>query len=1399
MAPRGLRRWRWAVVASVWVTIAIGVVSAITAVSLPGIVQRHLIWSWPVLLGLGVLATYLTIREDAIDGWAQLDRAPSALPTGRDRTRAIASIRKSVTDRLTEGLGGQPLLDLTTVPVTGLLPSADQPNFQQASATSSTTLLEAYESAGSMVLLGAAGAGKSTLLLRLAEDLLNQAEQSPDEPIPVVISLAGWGRRKPAALRLDWVPRLRRLGRLARRRPDLERIPDPPTEDLIRWLTRQVDDRYQVRPGDTIAWLRNRRLVLLLDSLDECAEEARDRFVAEFGRLAEPRVVLCCRTPDFEKLVDRPAFRVARSVQPLTRWQVERALAADLANALHEDAGLWQLLSAPIWLRIIRQLNHWPERVRDQSISVAERSGELLDAFLMQVFYKRPPKGTSTEQMLRWVTQLARLAGSADDPDSVDLRAPTRGTRASSPPLFPVVIRAIPALLIIPFALGFVLPLARLYGLASAGLTIAHVFAYAGTPVTAFLASGLAGGYDRAGIPTRRRRRWLAGGVLLTGAALGILGLGLVLGFHALAVTSMNTVRWILVAGFAVPAALLLLVSKSVRLRVIATGLAGLSIASVFVSTMAPGNFSFGVAGAVEGVLLPLPLLAVAAADDFNPEGFRLTPAMLVVMPVTVGLSLTVCLVPWSAVWLGHGQSVVRSPLVVATERGWLLAASCLVALVLLLHEKASAWTRRLILALEDRLPWRLQPLLDRAESSGLLIKAGAGYRFAHPLMRQHLAEMDILDLRPLTETDPELRERALSLVGQVIRQRRALAEPPARFPALLSSGGPVSELAQKLASPEALGDLEVIDGVPGSGRSLLLLDLASELISQPDAPVPLILPASVWGGPAIRADRTQPGRAEDLGQRTFTRLLLRAVNEEYGLTPQSTQQLLFQGKVVLFLDDGRLSRLEALRFLHLLASFQQAYPKVSLVLATDLAVLPRVVRDSAFGPPLLDGASTTRIMPLDLDILTSPAYAEYLRPLAELGFPAEDTASNVTTLGQLHQIVAAAQAELGSLEPLEAAYVTSALALQPGERWLRRAMGKIAWLHRPDDRPAMPPTFGLRAPLWAIPTPLPLAPAVARCLAPVARGLVLAIGGAYAIAPQLGTPTALVVSVILILLDVAWLGRPGRLGVGGHIPLRLRGAALVLGTALGLALGWAALELRGPLVHWVEGWSPLHRSLVFPLSAGVVVATAGISLALLRPGRDRTWLWAAGVAGLGAAVALRFAGPRPPEDFFPGFAAGVAVGASTSLLLALKVLFTTRITGAYQRLRPLRVRIVITLAWFGALCVAGSWGHPGGLHLWPAAGLVLGYCCSARLLFFATIGPAWLIYGPAIWLLAVLSGLLPGRPGRALREAQARGWILPDRTFSDPLLRTFLAEEAERAWSPDLRAERATVMVERR
>ena len=1395
MARRELRRWRWPTVAALWVGYAIGAVTNIASASLPKFVKSHQAWFWLVLLVLITLATYLMPPEEESDDLTRLEKAPPPSPSADDRTRALKRVREKSIGGLNEKLGDHPPLSLALAPMPDRVPEKYRSSFEDDTATVATqTCLQAYDRCPSMSLLGAAGAGKTTLLLRLAEDLLARAEKCQDEPIPFVISLSGWGRRRPSVRDLQqtlgWQGQ-RLIRWFLHRKPPPRPTKEPPKEDLVRWLTEGIEARYRVTSGAAQRLLTHRQAVLLLDGLDECAEDdARDRFVTEFGRLVasprgDPLVVLSCRTPDFDRLADQPTLRSAWTVQPLTWSQIEPALDADMREALHQDTELLELLSAPIWLTVIRRLNHWPQRIRDKSVSAADRGLELLDAFLTEIFSRPAPALASPSRMRRWVAQLARLVGAAEDPDLVDLRAPTREARIPSSALFPVVVRAVPVLLVIPFALGFVLPLARLYGVASAAHAIIQPFAYLGILILACLASGLVPGYDRASVPTRRRRRWLTFGAVLTSVVLGLLGFGVVVGFHALAVTSMDTVRWVLVAGFALPAAVLLLRSRTARLRGIAAGLAALSVASLFVPTMAPDEFTYGVAGAFQGILLLLPVLAVLAARGLSVEGFRSTPAMLVVVPLTIGLGLAVGLIPWVDTWLNHSRGVLGQPVVYAIGEGWLLAAACLTGLVFLLGGWFSTSAGRLSLGLADHLPWRLPDLLAYAESSGLFIKSAAGYHFAHPLMQQHLAEMDVLDLPPLTEPDPGLPQRARTAVGRVITQRRTREEPPVRFAPLLSDGTDVHELAQKLTSPDATRHLGVINGPAGSGRTTLLLDLAAELINQPSGRVPLMLPASVWNGAAIHADRRRPEHTEELGQRAFTRLLLQAVNKEYGLPPEDTRQLLFQGDAALLIDDSRLTRVEVLRFLHLVNSFREAYPKVGLVLAADLAALPEAVRDTWFGPQLFEDASTTRIMPLEPGTLTSAAYAAYVRPLTEFEFPSGDNESLVTTFGQLHRLVDAARVVSESQRRLADVYLVKALALGPEDQRLRRDMQKIAWLRRGDKGPSKPPFLGIRSPRWTLTTPRPLASAEARCTTPTARGLILAIAGAYAIAPRLGTSTALLGSLILILLDITWLGLPDRVGVGVTISLRQRCAALVLGAALGLALGWTAFELRGPLAQFVTtGWTPPERSMLFPVSAGITVGLLSFSVILVNwPDRNRLMFWIPVVTGLATAAALYFASPRAPAGFLQGFFVGVTAGAALCLMLCLTMLFDRSHKWARQRLRPLIIRVAITAAWFASLCAVASWGHPGGIQLWPTAGLILGYC-SVHILLPVMMAPAGLIYGPALWFLAASSGFLPWRLAPALHRAQASGWILPGRSFYDPLVQRFLASEAEDAWS---------------
>ena len=92
------------------------------------------------------------------------------------------------------------------------------------------------QTAKALLILGGPGAGKTTLLLELARDLLDQAKQDLEHPLPVVFNLSSWA---------------------ARPRP------------LAEWLVDELRERYVVPRKLGQAWVEGDLILPLLDGLDE--------------------------------------------------------------------------------------------------------------------------------------------------------------------------------------------------------------------------------------------------------------------------------------------------------------------------------------------------------------------------------------------------------------------------------------------------------------------------------------------------------------------------------------------------------------------------------------------------------------------------------------------------------------------------------------------------------------------------------------------------------------------------------------------------------------------------------------------------------------------------------------------------------------------------------------------------------------------------------------------------------------------------------------------------------------------------------------------------------------------------------------------------------------------------
>jgi transcriptional regulator with XRE-family HTH domain len=257
------------------------------------------------------------------------------------------------------------------------------------SLRSGTTIQAAYQRAGEQLLvLGDPGAGKTTLLLELTRALL---EAPPSGPMPVVFHLASWAEA---------------------RRP------------LADWLVEELHRRYGVARRLGRSWIEDDQVLPLLDGLDEVAEEHRagcvaaiDEFLTEHGQLP---MVVCCRTGEYEGLGVRLRLRGAIVIQPLTRAQVERYLAAagdaaaEVRALVQADSRLRELLTTPLFLRMI--VRTYGERSGGRPTplggALPERRRRVLADYVAEMLSR--PRAASTaptysaEQTVRWLSWLAR-------------------------------------------------------------------------------------------------------------------------------------------------------------------------------------------------------------------------------------------------------------------------------------------------------------------------------------------------------------------------------------------------------------------------------------------------------------------------------------------------------------------------------------------------------------------------------------------------------------------------------------------------------------------------------------------------------------------------------------------------------------------------------------------------------------------------------------------------------------------------------------------------------------------------------------------------------------------------------------------------------------------------------
>ncbi|MDT3398498.1 tetratricopeptide repeat protein [Streptomyces sp. B1866] len=1000
-----------------WLSLAVGVVGNM---AMGGEVPRFLFplrpWSWPLLLALAVLSTaaeLLLRRWEArpLRGLADLLHAPELKhPSyGGYRRDMLDRVGGVLRDQLDQRLGSGPALPLSLRPAPEtvaepLLRDPGDPHHPPyprdphgpgdprgpgPDGWPSGAIDRVYDREGrSLLILGAPGSGKSTTLYQLAAQLLRRAEEDPEQPIPVVVPLADWGRKRRRGFR-------RRRDGADEQRPD----------DLGAWLVWYLRRHYKLRPHVGRSWIAQHRLALLLDGLDEVRPAVRDRCAQYLdeaaGDDASPSMVVTCRVDNYRELAPLH-LRGAVVIEPLSREQVELALDRGGASldglraALRDDPDLWRLVDAPLWLQIAQGVYRGaPGDGPAMDGDVAGLRRRLMHAYVTDVLDRR--RGISRHHptvALRWLAQLARLTESAGSASATDLR---RTYRRIDPPgpwvmgvscvLGPLVGAAL--------LVGVALPYARHAGVVPATLA-AVFFGFCGVamPVPSLLAV-LGPGHPPDPLALRPCRRAAA---IVAGTAVGAAaGLGLARAGSALTgwLLGLSPV-WNRVFAAAVVASfgVLVMIVAGGRGRVLAAAATLAAATGVFLNPPARWGVAFGLAHGALACALLMGLVMLISGErtftnsDTTADDVALPYALAVWVPGTVAISAYAIVSGGSAGWLHLWPLLAAAGTTIAVA---LPVAVLFLALASLLRP----WLLRLMAGWLGVLPWRLTPFLRETARNGLITRTRSGWRFMHAELQEYLAGVDPLDAVHAAEPGPVPAGGRRALIEAV----RAVPGVPAygagpdgggpgtgggpyagRRPGevleaaldVLPGDGPDGDPAVPLAASTDLADLFARAG----GRLLILEDpprpgtpapggsgdpggpggagpaaggpvppvlgalaaaLADRAAADPRAPVPVLLDLATWPDRRVRPlrPRLPAARRHATPVRPVVRWVLAELRRVYGVPEQAASGWLESGGLALLLHGSdRLRGPRRARLKPVLNEYRAACPAVPVALS---------------------------------------------------------------------------------------------------------------------------------------------------------------------------------------------------------------------------------------------------------------------------------------------------------------------------------------------------------------------------------------------------------------------------------------------------------------------------------
>ncbi len=258
----------------------------------------------------------------------------NASPDQRSRHVLIEKIRRFWVNSLLTPLHDQQNyipLRLQTQATSTLIdhPWADVLSDGQLQPTSSNISHAFQQADRALLILGAPGAGKTITLIELAADLLNRASQDKTVPVPVILNLSGWAEKET---------------------------------DIAEWAIEEMVAKYQIPRRMGRNWLKNDRLLFLLDGLDEMPADSRAASIRAINSYRQTHgladVVVCCREEVYETAVQQHNTRLqlnsAICIQPLSTGQIRQHTPPHLATTLFQDALLLEMAQSPLNLNMLQ-------------------------------------------------------------------------------------------------------------------------------------------------------------------------------------------------------------------------------------------------------------------------------------------------------------------------------------------------------------------------------------------------------------------------------------------------------------------------------------------------------------------------------------------------------------------------------------------------------------------------------------------------------------------------------------------------------------------------------------------------------------------------------------------------------------------------------------------------------------------------------------------------------------------------------------------------------------------------------------------------------------------------------------------------------------------------------------